>query len=221
MLSNVGKTFYGTPPLHKSMVHKLVLHYYCRMVTRNKKVNMKNVVKYWKPFFGIPQLYKHTVPSNLKNNNNLVEIEINIVRTRPDNTDSLRKSANKLKNRTFTSTVFQFSPTRIFQQKSPFRESVTYVFSGCHYVFTIFFSTPEKHIKLFLDKEIPRCRINSQSHMLLEFSKNSVRNFSQFFNNSTAVCSFNKFWWLQKKFLWFSTFPIRNLVTGADGNIIE
>ena len=150
-----------------------------------------------------------------------IEIEIHFVRTRPDNTDSLRKSANKLKNRTFTSTVFQFSPTRIFQQKSPFRESVTYVFSGCHYVFTIFFQHQRNTLNFFLDKEIPRCRINSQSHMLLEFSKNSVRNFSQFFNNSTAVCSFNKFWWLQKKFLWFSTFPLRNLVTGADGNRIE
>ena len=104
-----------------------------------------------------------------------IEIEIHFVRTRPDNTDSLRKSANKLKTEQFTSVVFQFSPTRIFQQKSPFRESVTYVFSGCHYVFTIFFSTPEKHIKLFLDKEIPRCMMNSRSHMLLEFSKNSVR----------------------------------------------
>ena len=102
-------------------------------------------------------------------NSALVEIEINFVRTRPDNTDSLRKSANKLKNRTFTSTVFQFSPTRIFQQKSPFRESVTYVFSGCHYVFTNFFSTPEKHIKLFLDKEMPRYRMKSYSHILQEF----------------------------------------------------
>ena len=105
----------------------------------------------------------------------LIEIEINFVRTRPDNTDSLRKSANKLKTERSHRQFFSFLQLEFSSKKSPFRESVTYVFSGCHYVFTIFFSTPEKHIKLFLDKEIPRCRINSQSHMLLESSKNSDR----------------------------------------------